>query len=119
MKSKILKSPLLYATICLLIITIAGGCKKDQLIVDQTKQYWQVDHVATNAYDGGWGLTLQPDGVADVLPGGDVYYRGTYKISGSKITVETPQNSGSYTFKIISDTQIREKESGAVLALAK
>lgn len=97
------------------VILMSTGCKKDQLVVNEEKQYSQVDHVSSNAYDGGWGLRLQPDGVADVIPGGDIIYRGTYKISGSKIKVKTEQNSGSYTFEIISETEIKEKESGILL----
>jgi hypothetical protein len=100
-------------------ILISTGCKKDQLIVNEEKSYSQVDHVATNAYDGGWGLTLRPDGIADVAPGGDIVYRGTYKINGSKIKVKTEQNAGSYTFEIISETEIREKEYGTLLRLNK
>lgn len=96
---------------------ILAGCKKDQLTIDQTKEYREVGHVPMDAYDGGWRLTLQPDGVADVNPGGDIVYRGTYKINGSRIKVETPQDAGSYTFEIISETEIRERKSGVMLEL--
>jgi hypothetical protein len=93
------------------------GCKKDQIIVNEEKVYAEVNHVPGNAYDGGWRVTLKPDGVAEVLPGGDVYYRATYKINGSKIKVKTEQNSGSYTFNIISEIEIKEKEYGTSLIL--
>lgn len=84
--------------------------------VNEVKTYSQVMDAPVGEY-GGWSLTLQPDGVADVLPSGDIYYRGTYKISGSKIKVKTPQNSGSYTFEIISQTEIKEAEFGVILKL--
>lgn len=63
-------------------------------------------------------MTLQPDGVADLVPGGDIVYRGIYKINGTKITVTSTDNSGSYTFEIISDTQIREKKYSVILELS-
>lgn len=110
---------LLPTLIFMSVLLFAAGCKKDRISVDQVKQYSEVGHVSMNAYDGGWGLTLQPDGVADLTPGGDIVYRGTYKINGSKLKVTTTQNSGSYTFEIISDTQIREKKYGVILELTK
>ena len=100
-----------------LFVLVTGSCKKDKLAVLEVMRYAQVDHQPGNPYDGGWALTLQPDGIADVLPGGDIYYRGMYNISGSKITVKTSQNLGSYTFEIISQTQIKEKEFGTLLKL--
>lgn len=100
-----------------LFILMTTGCKKDQLVVNEQKHYSQVDHVPGNAYDGGWELTLQPGGIAEVLPGGDIVYRGTYKINGSRIKVKTEQDSNSYTFEIISETEIKEKEYGTLLRL--
>jgi len=117
MKLNLFKAYFVPAFICISLLTLAIGCKKDQLVVNEEKEYSQIDHVPSNAYDGGWGLTLQPDGVADVIPGGDIYYRGTYKINGATIKVETPQNSGSYTFKIISESEIKEKQYGIILRL--
>lgn len=116
MNLKLLKAGFLI-TAFFLFFMMGFGCKKDQLVVNEEKEFSQVDHVPGNAYDGGWTLTLRPDGVADVLPGGDIVYRGTYKINGSKIKVKTKQNSGSYTFNIISETDIKEKESGTLLRL--
>lgn len=113
---KLLKANGLTAVLFLFIL-LTTACKKDKLIVNEEKEYSQVGHVAGNAYDGGWVLTLRPDGVADVLPGGDIVYRGTYKINGAVIKVKTEQNSGSYTFEIISETEIKEKESGTLLRL--
>ncbi|RZK38349.1 MAG: hypothetical protein EOO90_22570 [Pedobacter sp.] len=114
MKHKL--NPFLTIILLLLIIT-AIGCKKDKLEVNEVKEYSQVDHVTSNAYDGGWSLTLQPDGTAEIVPSGDIIYRGTYKINGSKIKVRTIQDSGSYIFEIISETEIKEKEYGTVLRL--
>lgn len=113
---KLLKTSYLVIALFLFILTTTS-CKKDKLDVKEVKEYSQVDHVPGHAYDGGWALTLQPNGVADVLPGGDIVYRGTYKINGSKIKVKTPQNSGSYTFEIISETEIKEKDYGTLLRL--
>lgn len=114
MKHKL--NPFLTIILLLLIIT-AIGCKKDKLEVNEVKEYSQVDHVPSNAYDCGWSLTLQPDGTAEIVPSGDIIYRGTYKINGSKIKVRTIQDSGSYIFEIISETEIKEKEYGTLLRL--
>ncbi|RYE18404.1 MAG: hypothetical protein EOP45_14195 [Sphingobacteriaceae bacterium] len=103
--------------VLLLFILMTTGCKKDQLTINEEKEYAQINHVPSNAYDGGWRLTLRPDGAADVLPGGDMVYSGTYKIAGSRIKVKTEQNSGSYTFEIISETEIKEIASGTLLRL--
>lgn len=116
MRLKLSKASYLPIALFLFILTTIG-CKKDKLDVNEVKEYSQIDHVPGNAYDGGWSLTLQPDGTAEVNPGGDIRYRGTYKINGSRIKVKTPQNSGSYTFEIISGTEIKEKEFGTLLKL--
>lgn len=104
--------------IALLIIAIflLSSCKKDQLTVDQEKIFSQTDFKAsTNPYDSGWQLTLKPDGVADILPGGDIWWRGTYKISGSLITVKA--DNVTYKFEILSKTEIKDKTYGVVLRL--
>ena len=116
MKLKLLKASCLPIVLFLFILTTTG-CKKDKLEVKEVKEYKEVGHVPAGAYDGGWSLTLQPSGVADVNPGGDIRYGGTYKINGSKIKVKTEQNSGSFTFEIISESEIREESSGVTLGL--
>jgi hypothetical protein len=105
----------------LFLLTITMGCKKDQLTINEEKVYAQERDPAVTygPYDGGWSLTMRPDGVADVLPGGDIYYRGTYKIKGSKIEVKTEQNNETYNFEIISESEIKEKTYGAILKLRK
>ena len=116
MKHTSLKSSCLTVFLFLSFIAISS-CKKDMLAVNEVKVYSQVNHAPANDYDGGWSLTLKPDGTADILPSGDIIYRGTYKINGSKIKVNTEQNSETYTFDIISEIEIKEKEFGAFLRL--
>jgi hypothetical protein len=116
MKLRLLKASCLLSVLLLFILTTTG-CKKDKLEVNEIKEYSEVGHVPKGAYDGGWALTLKPDGVAEVNPGGDIRYGGIYKINGSKIKVKTEQNSGSYTFEIISESEIREQSSGVTLEL--
>lgn len=119
MKLNLFKTHFLSVFFFISILTLAMGCKKDQLIVNKEKVYAEArtETTSNNPYMGGWRLTLQPDGVADVLPSGDIVYRGTYKINGSTIKVKTEQNSGEYTFEIISETEIKEKQFGTVLRL--
>ncbi|MFP5080671.1 hypothetical protein [Pedobacter sp. JCM 36344] len=116
MKLKLLQASCLPIVLFLFILTTTG-CKKDKLEVNEVKEYREVGHIPMNAYDGGWALTLQHNGVAEVNPGGDIRYGGTYKINGSKIKVKTEQNSGTYTFEIISESEIREESSGVTLGL--
>lgn len=100
-----------------LFVLPTTGCKKDNLEVNEVKEYRVVGHVPMDAYDGGWALTLKLDSAAEVNPGGDIRYGGTYKINGSKIKVKTEQNSGSYTFEIISESEIRVQSRGVTLGL--
>jgi hypothetical protein len=116
MKLELLKGGRLTFLLFLLILT-SSSCKKDQLEVNEKKEYRQVGHVPMDAYDGGWALTLQPGGVAEVNPGGDIRYGGTYKINGPKIKVKTEQNSDFYTFEIISEREIREESTSLILGL--
>lgn len=98
-------------------ILLFSACKKDQLTVNQEKIFLQVDFKATNSspYNSGWQVTLKPDGVADIIPSGDIIWRGTYEINGSSLTVKT--DNQTYQFRIISETEIKEKNSGVVLRL--
>jgi hypothetical protein len=116
MNLRLLKASCLPIVLFLFILMITS-CKKDKLEVNEVKEYSQVGFVRTDPYFGGWTLTLKPDGVAEVNPGGDIRYGGTYKINGSKIKVKTEQNSGLYTFEIISEREIREQSSGVTLGL--
>jgi hypothetical protein len=104
--------------IALFIISIflLSSCKKDQLIVDQEKVFLQVDHGDSGfPYNSGWHLTLKPGGAAEILPSGDIWWRGTYKISGSLITVKA--DNVTYKFEILSETEIKDKTYGVVLKL--
>lgn len=108
-----------FASVFFLLIITTVGCKKELLIVDEAKTFQEIDHVSKHRFDNGWSLTLKPDGTADILPGGDIYYRGTYKISGDNIKVKTEQGAGPFDFEIISETEIKEKQYGVRLALKK
>lgn len=117
MKIHIFKSYCIPAFIFLMLLTLTMGCKKDQLVVNEEKVYSEVGVGSNPSSLGGWGLSLRPDGTADIVPGGDIAYRGTYNINGASIKVKTEQNSQTYTFKIISNTEIKEAKYGTVLKL--
>lgn len=102
---------------CMFLLTFITSCKKDKLIVDSEKTFLEVDHVLSNRFDNGWNLILKPDGVADIIPGGDIIYRGTYKIIGRTIKLDSPQDAKTYTFKIISKKEIKESEFGVIMRL--
>lgn len=103
-------------SVLFLSIILLTGCEKDQLEVEEERTYMQVDHMPQNILDGGWVLTLKPDGEADLLPGGDIMFCGSYNIKGSEIKVRTEQ-SGNYTFKILNDSEIKENEFGIIMKL--
>ncbi|RZK21443.1 MAG: hypothetical protein EOO86_01015 [Pedobacter sp.] len=115
-KSTSLKTAV-YSSFIVAIILFLSACKKDKLSIDQEKRFSEVGFKFDPSfpYNGGWGLTLKPDGVADIAPGGDIYYRGTYKISGKSLTVTSDQNK--FKFEILSETEIKEKQYGVVLRL--
>ena len=99
------------------IILFLSACKKDKLSIDEEKRFSEVGFKFDPSfpYNGGWGLTLKPDGVAEIVPGGDIYYRGTYKISGKNLTVTTDQTK--FKFEILSETEIKDTQYGTVLRL--
>ncbi|WP_231426028.1 hypothetical protein [Pedobacter sp. Leaf250] len=118
MKSKFISLKTFASVISIVtLLTFFSACKKDQLSIDGEKQFSEVGHKADplNPFDGGWGLTLKPDGVADITPGGDIVYRGTYKISGKNLSVTTDQVK--FKFEILSQTEIKEKQYGTLLRL--
>lgn len=113
-KSNILKT---YLAIIFTSIILLSACKKDKLTVNQEKRFLQenFNFDPSFPFNAGWQLTLMPDGVADVIPGGDIIYRGTYKISGSLLTFKS--DDVSYKFDIINQKKIKEKSSGTILLL--
>lgn len=116
MISKSLKSIYLISSFIFIIVANIA-CKKNKLDVDTEKSFYQVDHISQGPYDNGWQLTLNPNQTADILPGGDIIYRGTYTINGSKLKVKADQISEQFEFKIISKTEIKEKKYGVRLML--
>lgn len=119
MKLNLLKQYAAPLFLCLFVISLTLSCKKDQLTINKETTYVQADLVAGQPSLGGWSITLRPDGTVDIVPGGDIAYRGTYKINGSTIKVKTSQNSGSFNFTIISTTEIKENQYGTRLKLVQ
>ena len=118
MKSKSTSFKTLVCSILIVtLILFLSACKKDKLSIDEEKRFSEVGFKFDPSfpYNGGWGLTLKPDGAAEVAPGGDIYYRGTYKISGKTLTVTTDQTK--FKFEILSETEIKETQYGAILRL--
>ena len=108
---------LICRAVALMLILFLYACKKDQLIVDHDKHFISTDHKVdiNNPFDGGWGLKLSSNGVAQLTPSGDIYYVGTYKINGKNITVKTDQQT--FKFEILSETEIKEKKYGILMRL--
>ena len=102
----------------LILIVSLNACKKDALIVDEEKSYFQinapaqVDPIIGTAID----LTLKPDGTGDLLPTGDIVYQAKYKIRGDKIIVDVADLNKTFRFTIVSDTELHG-EKGEILKL--
>ena len=111
-KSTILRAffVLTIASVCLFI-----SCKKDKLKVTQDKEFLEVNFKFDPSFpfNSGWQLALKPNGVADIIPGGDIIWRGRYKINGSLLTVKA--DNETYKFDIINQNEIKEKSSGTIL----
>ncbi len=105
MKLKLKRILQIPAVIILLTITITS-CEKGILVVNEVKEFYQVDHVPVHRFDGGWYLKLEPNGIADLAPGGDVMLKGTYKVKGAKITVKDDQNIKLYIFEVVANNEI-------------
>lgn len=105
-------------TVSIALITFLFiSCKKDKLAVNEEQLFLQADFKfsADSPYDAGWQLRLRPDGVANIIPSGDVGSRGTYKISAHKLKVKTDQDK--FEFVIVSKEELRETKYGVVLKL--
>lgn len=105
--------------LCALFILLTGfaACKKDALKVDTEKNYTEEKTTpATDLAGGAMHLSLKPNGVADINPGGDIMWRGTYTISGKKITVTIPDLDKKFKFTILSETEL-ESETGVRLKI--
>ena len=101
----------------LMMFISLNACKKDALKVDTEKRYvGETSAPPTDLAGGAMSLVLKPGGVADINPGGDIVYRGSYDISGKKITVKIPDLEMKFRFTIITDQEL-EAESGEKLRL--
>ncbi|RDC55629.1 hypothetical protein DU508_15230 [Pedobacter chinensis] len=118
MKSKFISVKTFILPVFIIALTIfLNACKKDQLKVDQEKVFLEADFKFDSSfpYNGGWQVTLKPNGKADILPGGDIVWGGTYKISGKNLTIKS--DNKTFKFEILSETEIKEKEYGVLLRL--
>ncbi|UZD21247.1 hypothetical protein PBT90_17120 [Algoriphagus halophytocola] len=60
-------------------------------------------------------ITLSAGGVADVLYGGDIISRTTYKLKGDKIKIENNDQFGvELTFKKLDDGTLREESDKSI-----
>lgn len=83
-------------------INIPEGCMKDN-----DPMNWKY---TCNRY-----LTLSAGGIADILPGGDIVYRITYKLKGKKIkTQKSDQFDMEMTFIRLEEGSIRNEEYKAI-----
>ncbi|WP_157255435.1 hypothetical protein [Pedobacter sp. Leaf216] len=94
---------LIYSTILFICFT---SCKK--LTVKEEKTFYEINVLKPDGYlTSAIRVTLMVDSKADIVPGGDVAYRGTYKIKGKKLTVTSGKE---YEFEITSETEIKYGE---------
>ncbi|SFB48677.1 hypothetical protein [Algoriphagus aquimarinus] len=73
------------------------------------------DSVADPMYGCGRFITLSAGGVADVLLGGDIISRTSYKIKGQKIKIEESDQFGmDLTFKYKDDGTLRYEKDDSI-----
>lgn len=103
-----------HISLVLVMMLILNACKKDQLTLDQEKEFVEVGYVrqSGNFYDNPYTLTLMTDDKADILPGGDIVSRGTYKINGKNLTVKA--DNQTFKFDILSENEINIKGSETI-----
>lgn len=91
------------------------ACTQQKLKIDVDKTFVEtnVEPPANPMMGNKFILTLHPDGKAGVLAGGDMMRQGTYKIDGSSLVVEEEKNT--YKFEIISETELKKLDNGAIL----
>ncbi|MGN7988640.1 hypothetical protein ACTJKC_14925 [Pedobacter sp. 22226] len=92
----------------MLVFLCFTSCKK--LTVKEEKTFYEINvPKPTNGFfiSSAIHVTLMVDGKADIVPGGDVSDRGTYKIKGKKLIVTAGKE---YEFDIISETEIKYGE---------
>ena len=103
----------------LLILCVSlNACKKDALIVDEEKSYFQINGPApvdptmgTSTY-----LILKPDGTAGFFPNGDIISLAKDKVRGNKIIVDVADLNKTFRFTIVSNTELHG-EKGEILKL--
>ncbi|WPR74793.1 hypothetical protein [Algoriphagus sp. NG3] len=73
------------------------------------------DPEANPEYNCGSFITLSADGVADVLPSGDIIYRTSYKIRGEKIIVaKADEIIDQLVFSYVDNSTLRNERDGAL-----
>ena len=97
----------------LILVVSLNACKKDALIVDEEKSYFQINAPApvdpmlgTAIY-----LTSKPDGTGGFLLNGDIISQAKYKVRGNKIIVDVADLNKTFRFTIISDTELHGEKS--------
>lgn len=92
-------------TIVLLLFVFSFQSCKDALDINEKKTFVEQGKTGGELGFGGFIVELYPSGEAGILYAGDVFYRGTYKISGKKLTIK--EGSKTTEFKIVSETELR------------
>lgn len=60
-------------------------------------------------------ITLSADGIADILPSGDIVYRTTYKIRGEKIIVaKADEVIDQLIFRYVDNLTLQNERDGAL-----
>ncbi|MDR7129958.1 hypothetical protein J2X69_002304 [Algoriphagus sp. 4150] len=60
-------------------------------------------------------ITLSEEGVADIFPSGDIIYRTTYKIRGTKIIVaKADEVISQFVFRHVDSSTLQNERDGAL-----
>ncbi|PZX54590.1 hypothetical protein LV84_02743 [Algoriphagus ratkowskyi] len=109
-----MKNFLLIALVALIFIS-CDKLDEPEILGTYTNTLDGCDSVDDPMFGCGRFITLSAGGVADVLLGGDMISRTTYKIKGEKIKIEKSEQFGlELTFKQLDDGTLREERDKSI-----
>jgi hypothetical protein len=100
------------------MIVLLTACKKDAMEVKEEKRFVQVNAAPSDPMFGGVSLTLRPNGVGTINPGGDIVWPASYKIRGNKLSMKVQEINSEFKFTIVSSEELHGS-NGEVLKLEK
>ena len=94
--------------LCCLFVLAISSCKKE-LEINVYKTFVEEGKSGGSLGFGGVILELYPDGKASILYAGDIFYSGTYNISGNRLVMI--EGNKRNEFIIISESELMYEDN--------